>query len=79
MGVLKMSIYDDLKNAGIELASHESDLYAMVTPESTAIVNKYYPNRPTVCVSTFINNIDHKLWYDIPFMYEPFWTNKRFK
>lgn len=71
-----MTIYDDLKNAGIELSSYESDLYAMVTPESTAIVRKYYPNR-TVSVSTFINQIDHKLWYDIAFQYTPFWQNKK--
>lgn len=26
------SLYQDLKNAGVELDNHESDLYALVTP-----------------------------------------------
>jgi hypothetical protein len=25
------------------------------------------------CVSVFRDNIDHELWYDIAFAYEPFW------
>ena len=36
-----MSIYEQLKAAGVPLDSHESDLYAKVTPASVAIVEGF--------------------------------------
>lgn len=44
----------------------QSDLYLKVTPETTALVNKYrYKNH----VTKFIDNIDHEPWYEVPFAY----------
>ena len=44
-----------------------SDLYVKVTPFSKEIVSKYtYKNQ----VKTFIDQIDHELWFDIPFCYD---------
>lgn len=44
----------------------QSDLYVKVTPETTALVNKYrYKNQ----VTKFIDNIDHEPWYEVPFAY----------
>jgi hypothetical protein len=65
-----MSIYQDLKAAGVQLDHHESDLYAKVTPESQAIVDGY---RFKCNVTRFTSQIDGLRWYDIPFAYEPFW------
>lgn len=47
-------------------ANWYSDLYCQVTPATKAIVldYEYYSN-----VDTFTDNIDGKLWYDIPFVY----------
>lgn len=45
---------------------HCSDLYLRVTPESQKLINKYEYKH---LVSTFIDNIDHVLWYEIPFAY----------
>jgi hypothetical protein len=66
----EISIYQKLKNAGIPIESHESDLYCPVTADSTAIVKtyKYYKN-----VKTFMNQVDHTQWYEIPFAYLPYW------
>ena len=45
---------------------HESDLYLKVTPATTEIFNNYqYKGN----VTKFIDNIDHELWYEIPFTY----------
>ena len=68
-----MNIYKKLIDAGVEIDNHESDLYAKVTPISKEIIDKYEHKRN---VKTFVNNIDHTLWYDIPFAYEPFWHFK---
>lgn len=53
-----------------DIANWQTDLYLKVTPESRRLVEKYdYKN----LVETFIDNIDHELWYDIPFAYTPGW------
>jgi len=66
------SLYQDLKNAGVELDNHESDLYALVTPESEKIIAKYPERR----AKKFKSEKDGKVWFDIPFAYEPFWIEK---
>ncbi len=44
----------------------QSDLYLKVTPETTALVNKY---RSKNHVTKFIDDIDHEPWYEVPFAY----------
>jgi len=68
------SIYEVLKAAGIPMDSHEGDLYVKVTPQSTEILEKYKYRK---IVTSFISQIDHASWYDIPFAYEPFWDSKQ--
>ena len=41
-----------------------SDLYIRVTEESKRIMNEL---KPKALLETFIHNIDHDLWYDLPF------------
>jgi len=67
------SLYDRAIEQGLEMGSHESDLYLKVTPESYKLI-KNYKYRPNV--TTFISQIDKALWYDIPFAYQPFWDKK---
>lgn len=43
-----------------------SDLYVKVTPTSTDLIAQY---KNKFMVSKFIDNIEHKLWYEIPFGY----------
>jgi hypothetical protein len=68
-----MSLYTDLVHAGVPLDSHESDLYALVTATSNRIIAKYEHRKN---VTTFVSQGDRRLWYDIPFAYEPFWERK---
>lgn len=60
-----------------EMSNHQSDLYVLKNGNSTPIVEQYKKEFP-VCVTTFISNIDRKIWYDIAFAYQPYW-NKRIK
>ena len=49
-----------------ELANHSSDLYMLKNEISTNFVKTY----EFKCnVTTFIDNIDHLTWYEIPFAY----------
>ncbi len=63
------TIYQQLRAAGVQLDSHESDLYARVTPASDRIVAGY-EHRDNV--RRFFGD-DGAVWYDIPFAFDPFW------
>lgn len=66
------SIHQQLLAAGVELDSHESDLYAKVTPESTRIVEESDHSS-----SMFRSEVDGKMWFDLPFAYEPYWRARQ--
>jgi hypothetical protein len=66
-------IYSKLKKANVPLDNHESDLYALVTPESEKIVAAYEFKS---LVRKFKSPKDDKLWFEIPLAYQPFWDGK---
>ena len=68
-----MSIHSELKEAGVKLDSHYSDLYAEKTPESKKIIDKYEFKKN---VTTFINQKNNKVWYDIPFANQDWWDKR---
>jgi len=68
-----MSIYTELKEAGVPLDDNRSDLYAKVMPESKVIVDAY---EFKVNVSVFVSMMDGDKWYDIPFAFDPFFDAK---
>jgi hypothetical protein len=49
-----------------DIDHHESDLYLRKNENSTKLVNEYEFKQN---VTTFRDNIDHVLWYEIPFQY----------
>lgn len=51
-----------------DIDHHESDLYIKVTPASMALLERFQYRH---LVTTFIDNIDHVRWYDLPFCYIP--------
>lgn len=64
-----MDLYKACIEAGIPVDHHESTLYVKVTPESRILVEKY----GLVKATTFTDNIEGCLWFDVPFAYTPFW------
>lgn len=50
-----------------DIDHHATDLYIRKTPESTKLINKL-DNK--ALLSTFIDNIDHVTWYELPFCYD---------
>lgn len=60
----------------IDHHSFGSDLYLRVNDISKKLVEEYEFKQN---VKTFKDNIDHVLWYDIPFAYDPFWKDKEQK
>lgn len=66
-------IYTELKDTGIPLFNHESDLYVPVTDVTRAIVDRY---EFKANVKTFRDQVSGGLMFDIPFAYMPFWADK---
>ena len=67
-------IYDELVSREIQTDHHESDLYFPMTEETTEILNQYPDKFQSARI--FRSNIDHNLWYEVPFAYMPFWREK---
>lgn len=67
----KPSLYQALRSAGVPLSNHESDLYVKDTPAARGILHAY-----EMSYTTFTNQIDGTPWFDVPFMYEPWWEMK---
>ena len=65
-----MTIHEQLKATGCELDSHESDLYAPVTPATTAIVDAY---KFKDNVRVFESLLGDGRWFDIPFANDAIW------
>ena len=64
------SLYAALKAAGVELDNHESDLHVKDCEAARAI---FAQQTPPVFRTTFTSQ-DGALWWDVPFMYLPWWA-----
>lgn len=67
------SIFEMVKEKGIEFDNHESDLYIPKNEVTESLIS-VYDFKETV--KTFRSQKDGKTWYDIPFAYDPFWEKK---
>ncbi len=63
------NIHKALKELGVEIRGHYSDLYVKKTPETEKIISEYEFKDS---VRTFRSQIDQETWYDIPLVNEDF-------
>lgn len=71
-----MTLYEAIKNAGIETGSHESDLYFPATPAALAILAQFplEKNNATFFTNQAPPNVGQR-WADVPFAHQPFWKH----
>ncbi len=71
---MNTSIYEQAKSILPEkdIQNHESDLYLAVSKESAQLVADYKFKQNV----TVFNGSDNRNWFDIPFAFEPFWSEK---
>jgi len=63
-----------LPSKDIDHARFSSTLYLRRTPASKALTDEYeFLNQ----VTAFRDQIEHVMWYEIPFAYMPFWEGVR--
>jgi len=74
--IMTTTIYQSAKKLlpESEIDHHESDLYLKVSDVSNILVSEYAFKQN---VKKFTSNIDGKLWFDIPFAYDPFWDKRK--
>lgn len=53
-----------------DIDHYNSDLYLRINSISKKLIQEYNFKEN---VETFVDEIDHELWYDIPFAYLPFY------
>jgi len=71
------TIYERTKDAGLEMDSHESDLYLKDTTEARRILEEWRnESGRDEFVTWFRSEINGAQWMDIPFAYDPFWAAK---
>lgn len=68
------TLYARLKAANVPMENHYSDLYVPDTDKVRAIIATH-PDR--VYMTRFVSQIDGKVWIDLPFAYEPWWTRRQ--
>ena len=69
-----MTIYEKMVQAGVKIENHFSDLYVPKNAITDQIVADYeFP----AMISVFRDNIDHELWYDIHFAYDPYMFGRK--
>jgi hypothetical protein len=70
-----MTLFSEIKAAGIPFTNHESDLYVLDCQPARDILKKY-PTKFTNA-TRFKNAVDGRIWIDIPFNYDPFWEKRQ--
>lgn len=67
-----MSLYTELRDAGCTLDNHYSDLYVLSEPKADAIILEHR-GRAASALSRFKSQRDGRLWWDVPFCFDPYW------
>ena len=67
-----MSFYEDCIAAGIPTDNHESDLYVKDAPETRELLAKH--KLSGVQARPFRSNTDGGMWWDCPFLFDPWWV-----
>lgn len=68
------SLYDQLREAGCEMDSWQSDLYVVATPEARAIIKEYEDGGHISNKTSFRSQQDGRRWFELPFHFKPWWT-----
>jgi hypothetical protein len=69
------SLYQLMVAAGVQIDSHETDMYVPVNATTTKILKDYRERHklPMTEYQIFVSQIDGKGWYDLPFSFDPAW------
>lgn len=75
------SLYDELRAAGCEIASHESDLYVKATTLAREIIRRRVDGGCIASRNATLFRSDNPrdngaLFFDCPFAFDPYWEKR---
>ena len=68
------SLYQTLLDAGVKVENRYSDLMFPMNEQTTAILSNF-PEEKKIS-TTFLDNVSHTTWYEVPFAYTPYWEKR---
>jgi len=71
------SLYAAVLRLGIEHDHHESDLYLPATPQVQAVLKAYGIEPYSKTCAPFRHQVTGASWFDVPFMYAPWWEARQ--
>ena len=67
-----MTLYEELKRAGVRMSNYRSDLYFEDTETTREILGRHGKTH-----SRFSNQVENETWIEVPFAYDPYWEAKQ--
>lgn len=71
------SLYDILVENAIQIDHYESDLYVRDTVNSRRLIGEFEDTTHHTLTKYRFRGDDGNVWWDIPFMYSPFWRKEK--
>lgn len=72
-----MSLYSELRDAGVPIDNWHSDLQFLDTEKAREILEHFPIEKSNA--RRFVSNLDSKLWVEVPFAYVPWWEMRGMK
>lgn len=69
-------LYEKIVALNVPMDHHESDLYVRVSPEVAEVLARYRFVKGVTVFTTVEDGLS-RLWYCIPFAYQPFWEQRK--
>lgn len=69
-----MTLYEQAREAGIPCDHHGSDLYVQDCEEARELLEKWRALHHSP--KLFRSQVDGKMWWDVPFAYDPHWSRR---
>jgi hypothetical protein len=68
------TLYEEAQRLNLVQGNHESDLHLLDVQEARELVRQF--PRHAKQTRFFVSAIDRQPWLDVPFAFDPFWTQK---
>ena len=65
------SLYQECLELAVPIDSHESDLYIQASVLARELLKKHGKAE-----NAFISQVDGRVWFDVPFAFDPWWQSK---
>jgi hypothetical protein len=69
---MEKTLYQECVECGILMRNHASDLYIPANEDTIHLLKKHNKR-----ATTFINQVEGGLWFDVAFAFDPWWVARQ--